>query len=260
MKHSRIINLAFLIFGVLCILYYLGMGLAVRFGQSLLWMWPAVGAVCIARYILVKRSLDTGRPVPIPEKLLRVIRVAVIVCVSVFLIAELFICSAAFTESVDGLDAIIVLGARVNGTVPSGALSQRILAAGDYLLRNPDTLCIVSGGRGDGENMTEARCMKEHLEFMGISPDRIITEERSFDTVTNFLYSLPLLPEGTERVGIVTNDFHLFRSLAVARKMSGLEFHPISAPSTPYGFLHYAMREFFAVGEGILKRQVKFVY
>lgn len=258
MKYSKKFNFLFLIFGILCLLYYLGMGLAVRFGQSLLWLWPVVGVGCIVRYLLVRRCIRTGKALPVPTGVIRAFRACVIFCVAVFLTVEGFICANAFPEPREGLDAIIVLGARVNGDVPSGALSQRIAAAGQYLLDNPDTVAVLSGGRGSGENMTEALCMKEHLEYMGIAPERMILEERSTDTRTNFENSLPLLPEGTESVGIVTNDFHLFRALANARKLSELDFSGISARSTAYGYAHYAMREFFALGEGVLKSELLF--
>ena len=45
MKHSRVINTLILIFGILCLLYYFGMGFAVRFGQSLLFLWLLAGGI-----------------------------------------------------------------------------------------------------------------------------------------------------------------------------------------------------------------------
>ncbi|MDO4984022.1 MAG: YdcF family protein [Eubacteriales bacterium] len=258
MKHNRFVNFLFLVFGVLCLLYYVGMGLAVRFGQSLLWLWPAVGVICIIRYALVRRSIKTGEPLPFSGKTVKAIRIVTVFCVGVFLIGEAVICTGAFQTAPDGLDCIIVLGAKVNGTKPSGALSQRIWAASSYMLRNPDTVCIVSGGMGDGEDISEAECMRRYMTAQGVDGSRIIMEDRATDTHTNLVYSLPLLPAGTDAVGIVTNDFHLFRALAAARKLSDLDFYGISAKSTPYGFVHYAMREFFAVGEGLMKGELKF--
>ena len=54
------------------------------------------------------------------------------------------------------------------------------------------------------------------------------------------------------------NDFHIFRALATARHVSALNFSGIPAPSTGYGFTHYAMREFFAVGAGLIKGELSF--
>lgn len=257
MKHSRFVNLLFLIFGIVCILYYLGMGLAVRFGQSLLWLWPTVGVICIIRYALVRRSIKTGEPLPFSERLIKAIRILTALGLSIFLAGEAIISTGSFKTAPEGLDCIIVLGAKVNGTKPSGALSQRIWAASTYMLKNPDTLCIASGGCGKTEDMSEAECIRQYMTAQGVEAERIITEDKATDTHSNLVNSFAILPEGTKTVGIVTNDFHIFRALAMARKLSDLDFYGIPAKSTPYGYVHYLMREFFAVGEGILKGELK---
>lgn len=256
MKHSRAVNIVILIFGILCILYYIGMGLAVRFGQSMLWLWPVVGALCIARFVLVDKSIRTGKPLPFSDKAIRIFRIIVAVGVAVFLTGEAIICTGTFEKPEDGLDCIIVFGAKVNGTNPSGALSQRIWAASDYLSRNPDCICIASGGKGDDEGISEAECIKENLMALGIDEERIILEDKATDTRTNIINSLGLVPEGTEKIGLVTNDFHIFRALATARRLSDIEFCGIPASSTPYGFVHYVVREFFAVVEGLAKGEL----
>lgn len=256
MKYNRIFNIFVLIFGMLCILYWLGMGLAVRFGQSLLWLWPVVGALCIAQYTLVRHAAKTGRPLPFPPRLIKTARILLCVFLAVFAAGEALICTGAHAQSEAGLDCVIVLGAKVNGTKPSGALTQRIWAAADYLAANPDTVCIASGGQGSDEGISEAECIRRDLIALGIAEDRIILEDESTDTLSNLQNSFVLLPPGTERVGIVTNDFHIFRALAMARHISGLEFCGVPAASTPYGFIHYAMREFFAVAQGLVNGEL----
>ena len=257
MKHSKIINALILLFGILCIAYYIGMGLAVRFGQSLLWIWPVIGALCILRFIIVDRNMRAGKPLPFSKRTIKIFRIIIAAALAVFLIGEAVICTGAFERPADGLDCIIVLGAKVNGTSPSGALTQRIWAAADYLSKNPDCICIASGGQGDDEGMSEAQCIKDNLIALGIEETRIILEDRATNTRTNIIYSLELLPEGVEKIGLVTNDFHIFRALATARNISNLEFYGIPAASSVYGFIHYAVREFFAVGEGLLKGELK---
>ena len=258
MKHRKSFNIFILAFGILCILYYIGMGLAVRFGQSMLWLWPAVGVFCIVRFVLVNRSIRTGKPLPFSDKAIRIFRIIVAVGLAIFLAGEAVICTGAFEKPEEGLPCIIVLGAKVNGTKPSGALSQRIWTAAEYLDRNPGCFCIATGGRGEDEGISEAECIRENLLKLGIDEERIILEEKATDTRTNLLYSLPLAGEGVEKIGLVTNDFHVFRALANARSLSDKQFCGIPAASTPYGFVHYVVREFFAVGEGIMKGELKF--
>lgn len=258
MKHSRVFNVFILVFGLLCIFYYIGMGLAVRFGQSMLWLWPVVGFFCIVRFALVQKSIRTGKPLPFSDKTIRVFRIVVALGLVVFLTGEAIICTGAFEKPEKGLKCIIVLGAKVNGTKPSGALSQRIWTATEYLERNPECVCIASGSKGEDERISEAACIKENLLRLGIAEERILLEERATDTRENLLYSLPLVPAGVEKIGLVTNDFHVFRALANARALSERDFCGIPAASTPYGFLHYVVREFFAVGEGLMKGELKF--
>ena len=61
----------------------------------------------------------------------------------------------------------VVLGCSVKGTKPSRILEERIDAAYDYLSVNKDAVCILSGGRGPGEDITEAQCMYEVLTKRG---------------------------------------------------------------------------------------------
>ena len=259
MKHSRVINALILIFGILCLMYYFGMGFAVRFGQSLLFLWLLMGLGCIARFIIFDRSIRGGKQLPFSPGLLKAVHICLAAGLAVFVFAECFICSGVFVKPEPELDCIIVLGAKVNGTQPSGALAQRISAAAEYLHDNPGTLCIASGGQGPDEGISEAECIRRNLEALGIEPERIFTEDESTSTLSNIQNSLRLLPDAAENIGIVTNDFHIFRALATARHVSqSLSFSGIPAASTGYGFTHYALREFFAVGGGILKGELSF--
>ena len=114
-------------------------------------------------------------------------------------------------------DAVIVLGAGVNGTEPSLSLQTRLDAALDYLEEHPDIPVVVTGGRGYGEAISEAQCMYDYLTARGIDGHRLILEDRATNTAENFAYSKPLLetegidPE-TDLVAVVTNDFHICRS------------------------------------------------
>ena len=52
---------------------------------------------------------------------------------------------------------LIVLGCQVNGTEPSLMLRERLDAAVAYLNEYPDAQCIVTGDKGDRENISEAQ-------------------------------------------------------------------------------------------------------
>ena len=257
MRIRRIKNNIILVIGLLCILYYLAMGIAVRFGQSLLWLWPLVGAVCILHFFIVRRSLRSGNPVPLPKWCILLWRIALAIGFSLFVFVQVSILAAASKTPPDGLDTIIVLGAKVNGTQPSGALNERISSAARYLDENPGTLCIASGGQGQDEGISEAECIRRGLVLRGIDESRILLEDLSTDTTTNFINSFRLLPENAGTVGVVTNDFHVLRALWTARKLSDLQFCGISARSSSGGYVHYCVREFCAIIVGVLTGELK---
>ncbi|MBR6207837.1 MAG: YdcF family protein [Oscillospiraceae bacterium] len=245
-KSAVIVNDLFLAGGILCLLFYFACGLTVRFGQSLLFLWLLLGLAMVGRYFLWRWAWAKGRPAPFPRWLLILERTLICLGLAVFLYGESFIVSAALQRAPDDLDALVVLGARVNEDGPSGSLRERIEAAEDYLRRNPDTLAVASGGQGEDEPMSEAACIRERLIAAGIDPSRITLEDRSSSTLENLSNSFALLPEGVHTVGIVTNDFHVFRALALGNKLGGYELSGVPARSSVSGFIHYAMREFFA--------------
>ena len=61
------------------------------------------------------------------------------------------------------LEYIIVLGAHVEGTRLTLALLERTRRALQYLEENPDTKAVLSGGKGEGEAITEAQAMCNYL-------------------------------------------------------------------------------------------------
>ena len=252
MQTRKIINDRILVIGILCLLYYLAMGIFVRFGQSLLWLWPLMGSLFILHWLIVRRSINTGKPLPLPRWAVIICIVLIALVLLLFFSVQVLISSAASQTAPADLDCIIVLGAKVNGTQPSGALSQRIEAAYRYLSDNPGTVCIATGGQGDDEGISEAECIRRGLTSLGIPDDRIILEDAATDTATNFTNSFLLMPEGTVKAGVVTNDFHVLRALMTARELSDLDFYGISARSTPWGYIHYSLREFCALAVGII--------
>ena len=259
MKKSAVIfNRFYLVFGILCIVYYLLCGITVRFGQSLLFAWPMLGVFCIGRWWLWKRAWANGKSHPFPNWLLTVFRLVLIGCIAFFAFVEYFVMSAAFARPEPGLDAIIVLGARVNEDGPSGSLNERIQTAAEYLRANPDTIVVASGGQGDDEPMSEAACIYDALVALGVDPDRILVEDASTSTVENLTNSFAMLRGRAVRVGLVTNDFHIFRATCVGRKLGGFELSPVPARSFFGGFIHYSMREFFAICVSYLRGDLAF--
>ena len=127
--------------------------------------------------------------------------------------------NADFTE-----DAVIVLGAGLNGDQVSRQLANRLDKAVEYYRKNTNAIIVVSGGQGNGETVTEAFAMEQYLIAKGISADRIIRDEASVSTYTNLYNSRELLDEyfGGEsgyRVALITSGYHIYRAVKIAEDM-----------------------------------------
>ena len=130
---------------------------------------------------------------------------------------------------------------------PSVVLKFRLDAAYDYLTANEDTLCVVSGGQGSNEPCSEAEGMYAYLVERGIAPERILMEDQSTDTSENIAFSAALIGGTDKDVGIVTNNFHVFRGVMLARHAGFENACGISARSNIYFQPNNLVREFFGI-------------
>lgn len=115
----------------------------------------------------------------------------------------------------------VVLGCAVKGTRPSRVLQERIDAAERYLLEHPQAICILSGGQGKGEEISEAECMYRELVRAGIDGKRLYLETESVNTRTNLENSKKILDrlEIAGRLTVISSEFHLYRGRWWAKKL-----------------------------------------
>lgn len=146
---------------------------------------------------------------------------------------------------------LVVLGTTVNGTEPSSMLNDRIDAAYAYLVAHEDVICIVSGGKGDAENLSEAQCMFNELVALGIDPDRIWLEDQATSTLENLDFSLKLIEEKTgsrpAKVGVLSSEFHLLRANMFAKRQNVAAISIPARTSDPGTFWGYFLREILMV-------------
>ena len=145
-------------------------------------------------------------------------------------------------------DVLIVLGAQVRGTKPSLMLAERLMAAYEYLEAHPESICVVSGGQGPEEEITEADCMADWLIARGVSPGRILREDRSVSTEENLLFSAQVLAENGLPLSarIVTNEFHMYRGRWYAAK-AGILAGSLPAGTAFWLLPTFAVREQYAL-------------
>lgn len=159
------------------------------------------------------------------------------------------ILSARKDKAPDHIGHLIVLGAQVWGekpAYPSTQLQERLDTAYDYLIENPDTQVIVTGGQGSNEQEAEGDVMARYLTEKGIDENRITIESRSTSTIENIRFSLEL--QDIDTAVIVTNDYHLYRAKRTARQ-NGIEtVYGLAAPSRSSSTVKSILREILAVG------------
>lgn len=139
---------------------------------------------------------------------------------------------------------MVILGCRVNGSEPSLMLWNRINTARNYLEVHPEVKAVCSGGKGDDEYISEARCIYEKLVQAGIDPERLYIEEESSSTKENIAFSKTLIEkEGlAPDVLLVTSDYHCFRAMQLAGK-AGLQAYAWPARTASYLIPTYVLRE-----------------
>ncbi len=153
--------------------------------------------------------------------------------------------NADYTE-----DAIIVLGAAVRGDKVTYPLQLRLDKALEYSRRNPRAYIVVSGGQGIQETVTEASAMKKYLIENGADESKILAEDKATSTNENMRYSKKILDEklGKEyRAVVVTNNFHVYRSVMIADIEGISDAAHIHAGLQWYNIIPCYLRESLAV-------------
>lgn len=236
-------NLSLLCFcaGIVCLAYYLLIVVYAGITADFAWIWAALAVIFEGGTAL----LCYGRKHPgfFPGWLKYAVPAVMLLGVISFTLLCGLVISGMKTAVRKNLDYVVVLGAHVKGDVPSKALELRLKAALKYARENEDTILILSGGQGFGEDITEAKCMENYLSAHGISKERLVPEEKSTSTKENLEFSDGLTGCGRKNTGILSNNFHVYRAVKIAQK-AGYE-HPygIAAPSDPIMQVHYVVRE-----------------
>ena len=117
--------------------------------------------------------------------------------------------------------------------------------------------------------------MLDYMVYNGVAPDKILLETHSTSTVENIAYSrlvieedrakrkdrqekkadkvqitkenVVMAPDKPTQIGILTNDFHIFRAKAIAKEWGIRDAAGIAAPSDPILFIHQCVREALAI-------------
>ena len=228
-----------LILSILCILYGLIIGLQ-TYGSTFYRMWYVVGFVFFCLYWIQVKQIY------IPS----IFKILFFIAISVAIFLFLLILSGYRKSDLKSFDFVLILGAQWKTNGPSKALRYRLEKAVDYLSCHPDTICIVTGGKGKDEPIEEAMGMKNYLEDRNIT-NQILVESKSTSTLENIVFSKQFVDLDAS-IAIITNDFHVYRAIRLAKKQGFKHVEGIPAGS----HLFYAPNNIFREMVGLVKEKI----
>lgn len=243
---KRVWGMAFLVLGILGIMvfiYPVMRGCRINIGTML---GTGVFAI-LAFYGAFKKKIDIAVSKWWKRRSGRIcLTVIMVAAVTVFALAAVITGNMVYAanEAPRSDATVVVLGCAVRGGGPSLMLRERLIAAQDYLEETPEAVCVVSGGQGADESISEAQCMYEYLTEHGISPERIYMEDKSTSTRENIKFSAEVIRANglPDKMNIVTNEFHEYRAKRIADRQ-GIETGSISGSTAWWLLPTYYVRE-----------------
>lgn len=117
-------------------------------------------------------------------------------------------------------DCIIILGCSVYGETPSTFLQWRIEEGYRLYKKGYGKYILASGGKGPGENISEAEAMKRYLMSKGIKEEYIIKEDKSTTTMENLKNCKNMMEKkNLKNAVVVSNKYHLKRASLMTNKV-----------------------------------------
>ncbi|HEM6504675.1 YdcF family protein [Streptococcus suis] len=154
------------------------------------------------------------------------------------------------------LDYVVVLGAGLIGDKVTPLLASRIDKGIAIYQKQPGSKLIMSGGQGPDELIAEGQAMANYALEQGIPVEDIVIENQSTNTEENLRFSYALMKPGS-RFALVTNYYHVFRALLLARQLK-IKCIGYGAKTKFYFSLNAFIREF--VGYVVMSRKTHLVF
>lgn len=223
-----------------------------------------IGIIVCTAYIIWSRNLFliSALHYYIQQKkvgkiILGILHIFITVFIIYAIVVSIFMGFAAAKQPPNTDTTLVLLGCKVNGDHPSKSLRRRLEAAYDYLYANPAVPCIVTGGQGSDETMTEAQCMYQYLIENGIDKERIFMENKAKNTKENILFSLEIIKDRglSSNITIATDGYHQLRSNIVALKNKVTVIGAVSANTPLEVAPTYWVREWAAIPVEIIRNQ-----
>lgn len=151
-------------------------------------------------------------------------------------------------KEIEDADYILILGAGVRGNEPSPMLRDRLLQGID--IYNGSAKILMSGD-STREDYDEVNVMKNFAVERGISADRIENDYEGVSTYDSIYRAKNVF--GAKKIIIVTQEYHLYRALHIAKKL-GIDAYGVASNLQEYaGQTYRDIREIVARNKDFLK-------
>ena len=160
------------------------------------------------------------------------------------------ILSAQQAAQIGDADCILVLGCRVyeDGT-PSHMLEDRLQQSVELFELGAAPKLLMSGDHGQQE-YDEVNTMKRYAVEHGVASSAVFMDHAGFSTYESLYRAKEVF--GVEKVIIVTQRYHLYRALYIARQL-GLEAYGVASDPRSYaGQIVREVREILARNKDFL--------
>lgn len=165
-------------------------------------------------------------------------------------VAKKKIISLEKAANLKDVDCILVLGAGVREDRPTHMLEDR-LNYGIALYENGASDRILMSGDHGQKHYDEVNVMKDYAVDKGVSSSAVFMDHAGFSTYESLYRARDIFQ--AKKIIIVTQEYHLYRSLYVAEKL-GLEAYGVA--SDPRQYVMQNVRE----AREVLARAKDFIY
>jgi vancomycin permeability regulator SanA len=143
----------------------------------------------------------------------------------------------------ESFDCILVLGAGVWGERPSPMLEDRLLQGIKLYNIGVSDRLLVSGDHGSKE-YDEVNIMKKFAVDKGVPSEHVFMDHAGFDTYSSLYRTRDIFK--AEKIVIVTQKYHLYRSLYISKSL-GLDAYGVASDPRLYaGQIKRDFREILA--------------
>lgn len=150
----------------------------------------------------------------------------------------------------ENFDCILILGAGIWGNNPSPMLEDRLIQGISLYKEGIAPKIIMSGDHGK-EEYNEVQVMKDYAIKEGVPSEDIFMDHAGFSSYDSIYRAKEIF--GTKKILIITQQYHLYRALHIAKKLE-LEAYGVASNLREYpNQLFREIREIFARNKDFVK-------